>query len=126
MKRSLSALMFGVILSASLQFLNWEYVTAQGLPGGESLGQLGGLPADLLPKLTGLAHILQQQIAEGKLTEAQIYRELYDGDLARVIRGLGPEASQLLDDISASLKGRQSDESLSALLSTLMGGAVRP
>jgi hypothetical protein len=89
--------------------------------GEEGVGQVGGLPSDLLPKIAQLAHILQQNIADGKLNEAQIQRELYQGDLAQVIRNLGPEASRLLDEISASLKGSDGEESLSSLLNGLTG-----
>lgn len=83
-------------------------------------GAVGGLPPELVPKIERLAAILQQNIQNGTLSDARIQQELQGGDLAAVIRGLGPEPASLLDEISGTLKGRYSQDTLSVMLSGLM------
>jgi hypothetical protein len=67
--------------------------------------------------------MLQQNINEGKITEAQIQRELTSGNLQQTIKSINPEASYLLDDINASMKKSPNAENLPDLLGGLTGHA---
>lgn len=121
--RSLPAL----VLWAGLLVGNGQ---AQGLSGMQELprgtnqlaapGGVEGLPPELAPKIERLAAILQQNIQNGVLSDARIQQELQSGDLAAVIRELGPEPASLLEEISGTLKGRYTQDALSAMLSGLM------
>jgi hypothetical protein len=86
-----------------------------------SAGILDALPSDVLAKVQQLAQMLQQNINEGKITEAQIQRELMSGDLQHTIKSINPEASQLLDEINASMKNSPNAENLPELLGGLTG-----
>ena len=78
---------------------------AQMAPGGQRPQNTGGildaLPSDVQAKVQQLGEMLQQDIKEGKITEAQIQRELMSGDLQQTIKSINPEAGQLLDEINA-------------------------
>jgi hypothetical protein len=69
-------------------------------------------PSDVQTKLQQLGLMLQQNIKEGKITEAQIQRELMSGNLQQAIKSMNPEASQLLDEINASMKNSPNAENL--------------
>ncbi len=101
-------------------------VQAQMSPGGQNqsdiLKLLGELPPDTMKKVEALGKILQQDLKEGKLTEAQLHEELLSGNLEQKLRGLNPEAGPLLDDIADSMKNHPNADSLPNLLNELVGG----
>jgi hypothetical protein len=101
-------------------------VQAQMSPGGQNqsdiLKLLGELPPDTMKKAEALGKILQQDLKEGKLTEAQLHEELLSGNLEQKLRGLNPEAGPLLDDIADSMKNHPNADSLPNLLNELVGG----
>ena len=70
----------------------------------------------MLPKIDQLARLLQQGINDGTLSKGQIKLELNHGNLAGLVEDLNPEAKQLLDDISTSLRANHSEETLGLLL----------
>jgi hypothetical protein len=96
-------------------------------PGGplsqNTAGILDALPSDVLAKVQQLGQMLQQNINEGKITEAQIQRELMSGNLQQTIKSINPEASQLLDEINASMKNSPNAENLPDILGGLTGHA---
>jgi len=96
-------------------------------PGGplsqNTSGILDALPSDVLAKVQQLGQMLQQNINEGKITEAQIQRELMSGNLQQTIKSINPEASQLLDEINASVKNSANAENLPDILGGLTGHA---
>ncbi len=65
---------------------------------------LNSLPPELYKKLEQLSQMLDQQIKAGRLTDAQVHQELMSGRLEQTIRGLGPEANQLFEDIQSDLR----------------------
>jgi hypothetical protein len=89
----------------------------------QETGVLGHLSPDLLSKIRALAILVEKKQAEGQITDATLQRELQGGDPGAVIRGLGPDANQLLEEIKASLQSSYSEESLSVLLQALIGTA---
>lgn len=91
-------------------------------PPANAAGILHALPSDVLAKVQQLAQMLQQNINEGKITEAQIQRELMSGNLQQTIKSINPAAGHLLDDITASLKNSSNAEDLPDLLGGLTGG----
>lgn len=82
-------------------------------------GILESLPPDVLDKVRALAGLLQQSINKGELTDAQIQHELQDGQLEQTIRGLGPDADRLMQEITSGLKSGQGESALSGLLQGL-------
>jgi hypothetical protein len=100
---------------------------AQMAPGVQQPQNTGGildaLPSDVQAKVQQLGEMLQQDIKEGKITEAQIQRELMSGNLQQTIKSMNPEAGQLLDDINASMKKSPNAENLPDLLDGLTGHA---
>jgi hypothetical protein len=84
---------------------------------------LGELPPETMKKVEALGKILQQDVKDGKLTDAQMHEELMSGNLDQKIRGLNPEASALLDDIGQAMKNHPNAENLPNLLNGMMGGA---
>ena len=120
MARLVVALAFSLCLLSGLSF---GQTSVEDLKDAE-LGPLGVLPSDLLSKINQLALILQQNMNDGKLNDIQIQRELYDGNLAGVIKELGPEADRLLDDIRASFQANHNEESLSLMLHMLMNSTL--
>lgn len=89
-------------------------------PQGTEL--LGAVPPEVLPKIEQLARLLQQGLNDGTLSEGQITQELNHGNLAGLVGDLNPEAKQLLDDITVSLRANHSEETLGLLL----GGVTLP
>jgi hypothetical protein len=94
--------------------------------GGQSqadiLKLLNELPPEAMKKVEALGKILQQDLKEGKLTEAQLHEELMSGTLEQKLRGLNPEAGPLLDDIANSMKNHPNADSLPNLLNGMVGG----
>ena len=86
-------------------------------------GILDALPSDVRTKLQQLAQMLQQNINEGKITDAQIQRELMSGNLQQTIKSINPEAGHLLDDINATMKNSPNAENLRNLFGELTGHA---
>jgi len=84
---------------------------------------LSALPPDLYAKLQKLSVIVDQNIKAGRLTDVQIQQQLMSGQLEQTIRSLGPEANQLLDEISANMQGvkGQSGDAIRPLLGELNG-----
>lgn len=94
-------------------------VYAQGQQDAAKI--LNGMPPEVLAKIQSLAHILQQGLSDGKLTETEISQDLMSGQLNEKLKQLNPEADQLLRDISdASKQGKgPGEESLMPLLGGL-------
>ena len=84
---------------------------------------MGLLPPDIRPKIQALARILQDNLADGKLSDSRVQRELQNGNLPEVIQGLGPEAGRLLEEIKASFQANHNEQSLMMMLQLLMGSA---
>lgn len=82
---------------------------------------LGELPPETMRKVEALGKILQQDLKEGKLTDAQLHEELLSGNLDRKIRSLNPEAGPLLDDIGQAMKNHTNPDNLPNLLNGMMG-----
>jgi hypothetical protein len=115
-----------ILTIACCVFLFAEVYT-QMAPGGplsqNTAGILDALPSDVLAKVQQLGQMLQQNINEGKITEAQIQRELMSGNLQQTIKSINPEASQLLDEINAAMKNSSNAENLPDILGGLTGHA---
>jgi hypothetical protein len=94
--------------------------------GGQSqadvLKLLGELPPDTMKKVEALGKILQQDLKEGKMTDAQMHEDLMSGTLEQKLRGLNPEAGPLLDDIANSMKDHPNADSLQNLLNGMVRG----
>ena len=111
------------LVSASL-FLSH---LSQGQTGTERFtqrqepGALDGFSPTLLSKVRALALIVQQKMADGEITGATLQQELQGGDASAAIRGLGPDANRLFEEIQASLQANYSEESLAVLLQALTG-----
>jgi len=117
-------LTISILIAFSL--LATSQVSAQapgGHPPANATGILNSLPPDLFKKLERLAHLLDQNIKAGKVTDAQLQQELMSGRLEQRIRSLGPEANQLFDEINEDVKNGKglSEEALMPLLGGLSG-----
>ncbi len=90
-------------------------------PSANAAGILNSLPPDLQKKMEQLAQLLDQNVKAGNLTDAQIQQELISGHLEQTIRSLGPEANQLMDEISGDMKNGKGpgEEALMPLLGGL-------
>jgi hypothetical protein len=103
-----------------------DFALTQMPPGVQNqsdiLKLLGELPPDTMKKVEALGKILQQDLKEGKLTEAQLHEELMSGNLEQKLRGLNPEAGPLLDDIVDEMKDHPNADSLPDLLNGMVGG----
>lgn len=114
------------LISAGL-FLTHLSQGQTGIEGGmqrQEPGALSGFSPDLLSKIRALALIVQKKMADGQITGATLQQELQGGDASAAIRGLGPEANRLLEEIKTSLQSNYSEESLSVLLQALMGASA--
>lgn len=85
----------------------------------QDAGVLGALSPALISKIRELAILVQKKLADGQINDATLQRELQGGDVGAAIRGLGPDANRLLDEIKASLQSNYSEESLALLLQVL-------
>jgi hypothetical protein len=81
------------------------------------------LPPDVMVKIQQLGKILQQDLKEGRLTQAQIQDELLSSNLDQKLRALNPEAGPLLDDIAQAMKSHPNADNLPHILDRLMGPA---
>jgi len=105
-------------------FSIWLTVPASAQLGGsqqDAARILNGMPPELLVKIEALAHMLQQGIKEGKLTDAEVQQGMMSGRLGERLKQLSPEAGQLLEEIrDASKQGKgPGEESLVPLLEGL-------
>ncbi len=116
-----------ILAIACCVFLVAEADAQMALPGGHpsqsAAGILDALPPDVQSKMQQLSQMLQQNIKEGKITEAQIQQELMSGNLQQTIKSMNPEAGHLLDEINASVKSSPNGENLPDLLGGLTGQA---
>ena len=94
-------------------------VTFAELPA--TMSPLRDLPPEMQVKMAQLAQVLADAVQRGQLTEAKLHAALTGGDAPALIRSLGPEAAQLLQDIAAGLKGKYTEEELNLLLGGLIG-----
>ena len=115
-----------ILTIACCVFLTAE-ADAQIAPGGHpsqsAAGIMDALPSDVQTKMHQLGLMLQQNIKEGKITDAQIQRELMSGNLQQTIKSMNPEAGQLLDEINASMKNSPNAENLPDILGGMAGQA---
>ena len=79
------------------------------------------LPPETKKNIEQLSKLLQQDLNEGKLTEAQIQDELRSGNLEQKLRALHPEAGPLLDDVTEATKRHSQSEELTHILDGLAG-----
>jgi hypothetical protein len=93
-----------------------------GQSQADVLKLLGELPPETMKNVEALGKILQQDLKEGKLTQARIQEELKSGTFEQTLRSLNPEAGPLLDDIADSMKNHPDADSLPNLLNGLVGG----
>lgn len=87
----------------------------------EILKFMGELPPETMKKVEALGKILQQDLKEGKLTQAQIQEELKSGTFEQTLRNMNPEASPLLDDIGQQMKNHPDADNLPNLLNGMVG-----
>jgi hypothetical protein len=92
-----------------------------GQSQADVLKLLGELPPETMKNVETLGKILQQDLKEGKLTQARIQEELKSGTLERTLRDLNPEAGPLLDDIGQQMKNHPNADNLPNLLNGLVG-----
>ena len=85
-----------------------------------TVSPLRNLPPDVQGKIVQLAQILAGAIQSGRLSDAQIQATLNGGDAPAMIRSLGPEAAQLLQDIAAGFQGKYTEEELNIILGGLI------
>jgi hypothetical protein len=93
-----------------------------GQSQADVLKLLGELPPETMKNVETLGKILQQDLKEGKLTQARIQEELKSGTLERTLRDLNPEAGPLLDDIGQQMKNHPNADNLPNLLNGLAEG----
>jgi hypothetical protein len=92
-----------------------------GQSQAEILKLYSELPPETMKNVEMLGKILQQDLKEGKLTEARIQEELKAGTLERTLRNLNPEAGPLLNDIGQQMKNHPNAENLPNLLNGMAG-----
>ncbi|SPP65667.1 hypothetical protein [Nitrospira lenta] len=92
---------------------------------GEAAKILNNMPPDLFAKVQALAQQLQQSIKEGKLSEAEVQQGMMSGHLAEKLKGLNPQAGQLLNEISDAMKNGQGPGE-TALMPLLGGLGISP
>ncbi|MDP1949217.1 MAG: hypothetical protein Q8L77_17150 [Nitrospirota bacterium] len=114
-----------LMLCLGLSSLALSQMPLSGQNQAGILKLLGELPPDTMKKVEALGKILQQDVKEGKLTDAQMHEELLSGNLDQKIRGLNPEAGPLLDDIGQAMKNHPNAENLPNLLNGMTGGTGR-
>ena len=112
-----------VVFLMLIQSPSEAQIDVDGRMGQSNAGALGGLPPELISKIQALAVLLQQKTAEGKINDRAIQQHMQSGDAAGAIRGLGPEAEHLLNDIKSAFQSNYSEESLNVLLQALMSAS---
>lgn len=86
-----------------------------------TMSPLRNLPPEVQAKMAQLAQVLAGAIQSGQLSDAKLQAAMNSGDAPALIRSLGPEAAQLLQDIAAGFKAKYTDEELSLILGGLLG-----
>jgi len=119
-------IIFRICLFIALSLMVTAQAWAQSAgshPPATAAGILNALPADLYKKLEQLSQLLDQNVKAGKLTDAQIQEELMSGRLEQTLRSLGPEANQLMDEISTDMKNGKGlgEDALMPLIGGLSG-----
>lgn len=109
-----------LMLCLGLSSLALSQMPLSGQNQSDILKLLGELPPDTMKKVETLGNILQQDLKEGKLTDAQLHEELMSGNLKQKLRGLNPEAGPLLDDIANSMRNHPNADSLPNLLNGMV------
>jgi len=112
-----------VVFLMLIQSPSEAQIDVDGRMEQSNAGALGGLPPELISKIQALAVLLQQKTAEGKINDGAIQQHIQSGDAAGAIRGLGPEAERLLNDIKSAFQSNYSEESLNVLLQALMSAS---
>jgi hypothetical protein len=110
-----------LILCLGLSSFALTQTPAVGQSRADILKLLSELPPETMSKVEALGKILQQDLKEGKLTDAQMHEELMSGNLEQKLRGLNPEAGPLLDDIGQAMKNHPNAENLPNILNGMMG-----
>lgn len=96
-------------------------MSIDGQSQAELLKLMGELPPETLKNVDALGKILQQDLKEGKLTQARIQEELKSGTFERTLRNINPEAGPLLDDLGQQMKHHPNAENLPNLLNGMAG-----
>ncbi len=96
-------------------------VPIEGQSQAEILKLMGELPPETMKNVEALGKILQQDLKEGKLTQARIQEELKSCTFEQTLRNLNPEAGPLLDDIGQEMKNHPNADSLPDLLNGMAG-----
>ncbi len=96
-------------------------IPLNGQNQAEILKLMGELPPETMKKVEALGKVMQQNLKEGKLTQAQIQEELKSGTLDQTLRTLNPETGPLLDDLADSMKNHPNSDSLPDLLNGMAG-----
>ena len=116
-----------MVMFLTLWCIGQSAAIAQMPTSGPSQSNMLNLMSELSPetksKIEQLGKMLQQDLNEGKLTEAQIQEELRSGNLEQKLRDLNPEAGPLLDDVTKAMKNHSNPEDLTHLLDGLAGSA---
>jgi hypothetical protein len=110
-----------LILCLGLSSFALTQTPTVGQSRADILKLLSELPPETMNKVEALGKILEQDLKEGKLTDAQIHEELMSGNLEQKLRGLNPEAGPLLDDIGQAMKNHSNAEKLPNILNGMMG-----
>ena len=96
-------------------------MATSGPSQSDVLKLISELPPETKKYVEQLGKLLQQDLNEGKLTEAQIQQELMSGNLEQKLRDLHPEAGPLLDDVIQGTKHHSQPEDLTHILEGLAG-----
>jgi len=96
-------------------------IPTSGSSQANILKLMSELPPETMKSIQQLGLILQQDLKEGKLTDAQIQQELSSGNLEQKLRDLNPEAGPLFDDVSQAMKHHSNPEDLTQILNGLAG-----
>ena len=114
-----------MLMLLTLWWVGQSAALAQMPMSGQSQSSILNLMSELPPEtkkhIEQLGKLLQQDLNEGKLTEAQILNELMSGNLEQKLRDLHPEAGPLLDDITRATKHHTQPEDLTRILDGLAG-----
>ena len=113
--------LLSLILCLGLSSFALTQTPSVGQSRADLLKLLGELPPDTMKKVESLGKILQQDLKEGKLTDAQMHEELMSGNLEQKLRGLNPETGPLLDDIGQAMKTHPNAENLPNILNGMTG-----
>ena len=119
MRTRISLLFLGLCLAFNSTVL--AQMPIDGQSQAEVLKLMGELPPETMKNVEALGKILQQDLKEGKLTQARIQEELKAGTLEQTLRVLNPEAGPLLDDIGQQMKNHPNADNLPNLLNGLVG-----